>query len=62
MKPLIGLQLATYVDQGWIDLDEPIGSYGLSLARGYVGRDAHLFEVMARMADSTEIRSFGART
>lgn len=33
------------------DLDEPIGSYGLSLARAYVGRDAHLFEVMARMAE-----------
>ena len=27
MKPLIGLQLAMYVDQGAIKLDEPIGNY-----------------------------------
>jgi len=27
MKPLIGLQLAMYVDQGFINLDEPIGNY-----------------------------------
>ena len=27
MKPLIGLQLAMYVDQGFIKLDEPIGKY-----------------------------------
>ncbi|MDB4637896.1 MAG: serine hydrolase [Planctomycetaceae bacterium] len=27
MKPLIGLQLAMYVDQGFIKLDEPIGNY-----------------------------------
>jgi len=27
MKPLIGLQLATYVDRGHIKLDEPIGNY-----------------------------------
>ena len=27
MKPLIGLQLATYVDRGIIRLDEPIGNY-----------------------------------
>ncbi len=27
MKPLIGLQLATYVDRGFIKLDEPIGNY-----------------------------------
>lgn len=27
MKPLIGLQLAMYVDQGFIRLDEPIGNY-----------------------------------
>jgi CubicO group peptidase (beta-lactamase class C family) len=27
MKPLIGLQLAMYVDQGLIKLDEPIGNY-----------------------------------
>ncbi|MCB9873689.1 MAG: serine hydrolase [Planctomycetaceae bacterium] len=27
MKPLIGLQLATYVDRGIVQLDEPIGNY-----------------------------------
>ncbi len=27
MKPIIGLQLATYVDRGILDLDEPIGNY-----------------------------------
>jgi len=27
MKPLIGLQLAMYVDQGFIKLDEPVGNY-----------------------------------
>ena len=27
MKPLIGLQLATYVDRGHLRLDEPIGTY-----------------------------------
>jgi CubicO group peptidase (beta-lactamase class C family) len=27
MKPLIGLQLAMYVDRGFIKLDEPIGNY-----------------------------------
>lgn len=27
MKPLIGLQLATYVDRGILGLDEPIGNY-----------------------------------
>ncbi len=27
MKPLIGLQLATYVDRGIIQLDEPVGNY-----------------------------------
>lgn len=27
MKPLIGMQLATYVDQGILRLDEPIGKY-----------------------------------
>lgn len=27
MKPLIGLQLAMYIDQGFIKLDEPIGNY-----------------------------------
>ena len=27
MKPLIGLQLATYVDRGFIALDEPIGNF-----------------------------------
>jgi CubicO group peptidase (beta-lactamase class C family) len=27
MKPLIGLQLATYVDRGILRLDEPIGNY-----------------------------------
>lgn len=27
MKPLIGLQLATFVDRGLLDLDEPIGNY-----------------------------------
>lgn len=27
MKPLIGLQLATYVDRGLLHLDEPIGKY-----------------------------------
>ena len=27
MKPLIGLQLATYVDRGLLRLDEPIGNY-----------------------------------
>ncbi len=27
MKPLIGLQLATYVDRGFLSLDEPIGNY-----------------------------------
>lgn len=27
MKPLIGIQLAMYVDRGHIDLDEPIGNY-----------------------------------
>ena len=34
------------------DLDEPIGSYNLSLTTAYVGRDAHLFEVMGKMAES----------
>lgn len=33
------------------DMDEPIGSYGLSLVRAYVGTDAHLFEIMAKMAE-----------
>ena len=33
------------------NLDEPIGSYGLSLARAFVDRNAHLFEVMGRMAE-----------
>ena len=27
MKPLIGLQLATYVDRGILGLDEPIGNF-----------------------------------
>ena len=27
MKPLIGVQLATYVDRGFLRLDEPIGNY-----------------------------------
>ncbi|QDU98808.1 serine hydrolase domain-containing protein [Lignipirellula cremea] len=27
MKPLIGLQLATYIDRGYLQLDEPIGNY-----------------------------------
>ena len=34
------------------DLDEPIGSYNLSLTKAYVDRDAHLFEVMGKMAES----------
>jgi len=34
------------------NLDEPIGSYNLSLHGAYVERDAHLFEVMAKMAES----------
>lgn len=33
------------------DMDEPIGSYGLSLVSAYVGMDAHLFEIMAKMAE-----------
>lgn len=33
------------------DLDEPIGSYGLSLIRAHVNRNDHLFEVMGRMAE-----------
>jgi CBS domain-containing protein len=33
------------------DMDEPIGSYGLSLVRAYVSVDAHLFEIMAKMAE-----------
>lgn len=27
MKPLIGVQLATYVDRGFMKLDEPIGKH-----------------------------------
>lgn len=34
------------------NLEEPIGSYNLTLHSAYVGRDAHLFEVMAKMAES----------
>jgi acetoin utilization protein AcuB len=33
------------------DLSEPIGSYGLSLIKGYVNRDDHLFEVLGKMAE-----------
>ena len=33
------------------DMHDPIGSYGLSLVRAYVGADAHLFEIMAKMAE-----------
>jgi acetoin utilization protein AcuB len=33
------------------DMDEPIGSYGLSLVRAYVNEDAHLFEIMSKMAE-----------
>ena len=27
MKPLIGLQLATYIDRGYLSLDEPVGNF-----------------------------------
>ena len=33
------------------DMDEAIGSYGLSLVRAYVEIDAHLFEIMSKMAE-----------
>jgi len=33
------------------DMDEPIGSYGLSLVRAYVNEEAHLFEIMSKMAE-----------
>lgn len=33
------------------DMDEAIGSYGLSLVSAYVGADAHLFEIMGKMAE-----------
>ena len=33
------------------DLDEPIGSYHLSRTKGHVNPDAHLFDVMAKMAE-----------
>lgn len=33
------------------DLSEPIGSYGLSLIRGFVNKQDHMFEVMSRMAE-----------
>lgn len=39
MKPLIGLQLATYVDRGILKLDEPIGNY---LPDFDTPRDRHL--------------------
>lgn len=33
------------------NMDEPIGSYGLSLSRAHVNQHDHLFEVMGKMAD-----------
>ena len=33
------------------ELTEPIGSYGLSLIKGYVNKEDHLFEVMGKMAE-----------
>ena len=33
------------------NMDEPIGSYGLSLNRAHVNQHDHLFEVMGKMAD-----------
>lgn len=33
------------------NMDEPIGSYGLSLSRAHVNQRDHLFEVMGKMAD-----------
>lgn len=39
MKPLIGLQLATYVDRGIVRLDEPMGNY---LPEFDTERDRHL--------------------
>ncbi len=33
------------------NMDEPIGSYGLSLSRAHVNQNDHLFEVMGKMAD-----------
>lgn len=34
------------------DLSEPLGSYGLSLIKGFVNKDDHLFEVMGKMANT----------
>lgn len=33
------------------NMDEPIGSYGLSLSRAHVNQHDHLFEVMGKMAE-----------
>ena len=33
------------------ELTEPIGSYGLSLLKGFVNKEDHLFEVMGKMAE-----------
>jgi CBS domain-containing protein len=33
------------------DMDEPIGSYDLTLSRAHVNQSDHLFEVMGKMAD-----------
>ncbi len=35
------------------NIDEPIGSYGLTLNRAHVNQNEHLFEVMGKMADFT---------